>query len=656
MSYFLVIFAIFFSSPGWGGEGYWGLGDDAPLAILEDRDGKLGVEEVAALPDSAFRPLHGGFSGGYTNSAFWLKTVVPPTPPGEGLLLELGPSYLDDIILYRRSGSAWTSRATGDILPYATREVGYRQFVLRLDNTEAGAPLLLRVQSTSAVNFQGAFWSPVAFADKVIPESIIAGIFFGIAGVSILLALVYGLWLRSRVFLVYALTLSLGIAVVGSINGFHAQLLFAEWPMLANLAVGVSIILSQASLIWLVTELLETRRFFPRYDRAARAVALIVALLVISVFTGYYRYVAATVLLGSWLFLITAAWAAWQLARRGGTGMQVVFFAITLHVFALAPNLLMLLKLVKPGFWSIYGWQVEILFHMLLLHSAMLWRLRKNEEDRQRRLGDALKTSQEAERELDARVAERTSDLNEARHRLEFALACERRLQLEQRQFMSMVSHEFRTPLAIINSISINLAEFPPLNREEMAEHSDQILLATRRLARLVDNCLTDERLDQTAFTPQLEAASPAALAREAAEIVEWSPRHQLRLELEGLPPAIVCDPALVRIALSNLLDNAVKYTEGGMISLKGSADTYAVKFTVADQGPGLSSEDVGRIFERFSRGGNKKVAGAGLGLYVVRRIARLHGGDVAARSGPSGGAVFEFGILRGDAEGITPA
>lgn len=476
---------------------------------------------------------------------------------------------------------------------------------------------------------------------------LLSGAYFGVAGLSILLALGYGLWLRSRLFLVYALALSLAVSLIGAVNGFHAQHLFPHAPLAANIFTGTLFFLVQAAQLWLLAELLETEWYFPRYRRVLLIAAVLIMSASLSVFSGHYRYVAAPVLALTWLFLLSAALASFTLVRRRVAGARIVFAAIVIHVAALLPNLLMLLALIRPGWLSIYGWQAEILLHMLLLHGAMLWRLRQGDERQRRQLDEALASSREAQRQLDARVAERTRDLNAAHDRLEYALAGERRMRLEQRQFMSMVSHEFRTPLAIIDSVTILLAEVAPVSKEEMAGHSEQILSATRRLARLVDNCLVDERLDQAAFSPQRTVVSPAELARDAAEIVKWSPSHRLVLELDGLPESVECDPALVRIALSNLLDNAVKYSGGGTITLSGSADDCAIKFSVADEGPGLNAGDVARIFERFTRGGDKKVGGAGLGLYVTRRIARLHGGEVAARNRPGGGVVFEFEIWR---------
>ncbi len=645
--YFIVLALLFFSAGSWAGAGRWQLGGDVPLAVLEDSGGTLGAEQVAALPDSAFRTLPAGLAAGYSGSAFWLKVYTPRDARGEELLLEIGPPYLDDVVLYEPDGNGWRIHASGDLQPYAQREVGYRHFVLRLAPADSSRPLLLRVRSTSALNLHGSFWQPAAFATTVIPESLLSGAYFGVAGLSILLALSYGMWLRSRLFMVYALALTLATMLIAAVNGFHAQWLFPHAPLAASLFTGILVFLTQAGQLWLLAELLETEWYFPRYRRVLLIAAALMALASLSAFSGHYRYLAAPVLAITWLFLVSAALASLVLVRRHVAGSRIVLAAIVIHVAALLPNLLMLLALIPPGWLPLYGWQAEILLHMLLLHAAMLWRLRKSDERQRRQLDEALAVSREAGRQLDARVAERTHDLGVVRNRLEYALAGERRMQLEQRQFMSMVSHEFRTPLAIIDSVAILLAEIPPASREEMAGHSEQILSATRRLARLVDNCLTDERLDQAAFSPQLETVSPSGLAREAAGIVTWPPSHRLVLQLGGLPETIECDPALVRIALSNLLDNAVKYSDGGTVTLSGSADDCSVKFSVADEGQGLSIGEVERIFERFIRGGGRNVAGAGLGLYVVRRIARLHGGDVAVRNSP-GGAVFEFEVWRG--------
>lgn len=637
---------LLFSSLAGAATGRWELGVDIPLAVLEDRSGGLSVEQVAALPDSAFRRLNSGLSSGYSSSAFWLKFPLPADSGSGELLLETVPPYIDEVILYELTASGWRTRVTGDLHAYAAREIGYRHFLLRVDPGAVQGDLYLRVRSTSTIALRGIFWQPTAFVSAVIPESVVAGLYFGVAGLTIVLALAYGVWLRSRVFLVFAVASTAGTLLVAAINGYHAQLLFPTAPAAASGAVGVLVMLAQGGMVWLTMAVLETATYFPRFYRIQRTAAVAMALCSLSVFSGHYLLVAPFVAVAGWVLSVCGLVAALLLIRKKIPGARILTVAYLVNSVILLSNLLMVLGLVRPTWFGQYGWQAGTLLHMLLLHATMLWRVRMNEIRYYRVQEKALIASVETERELEARVGERTRALTDARTQLEIALANERRALLEQRQFMSMVSHEFRTPLAIIDSVAVNLAEVPPSDAADLAARSEQVQRATRRLARLVDNCLADDRLDSEAFSLQLRNVSPAALAREAAEIVKWSPQHRLALVLGGLPDSIECDPTLVRIALSNLLDNAVKYSEGGTVTLTGEADDTSVWFSVADEGPGLGECDTESLFERFARGTAKK-SGAGLGLFVVRRIARLHGGDAFARSQPGGGAVFEFMMLR---------
>lgn len=646
--YLAVLLTLLCSAPAWSAPGRWEMGTDTPLAVLEDRAGVLAVEQVAGLPDASFRALSAGLSAGYSDSVYWLKFPVPPSVGRDGLLLELGPAYVDEIELFEPDGKAWRKRLGGDLQPYAEREIGYRNFVFHLSPADAGKTLFLRVRSSSTVVVRGLLWEPAAFTNAVIPEMAVIGAYFGIFGLSMVLALAYGFWLRSRVFFAYALLATLAMLTIASFNGLHAQTLFPRAPQIASDMVGFFVILLQAWAVGFTMVLLETAVYFPRFHRIMRMVAILIALSSISAFTGYYRWFAALVNPLCWTFSAAGGTVlSLLLVRRKVPGARLFVFAYSVHALATLSTTLLIFGLMRPNLLTIYGWQGEALIHVLLLHSAMLWRLRNNERKYIRAQERALTASVEAERLLETRVCGRTRELTEARNRLESALASERRAHLEQRQFMSMVSHEFRTPLAIIDSVAVNLTEVPATDSADMLQRSEQIQRATRRLARLVDNCLTDDRLDSGAFSLQRKSVSPRTLAREAAEIVQWSPKHRLVLALDGLPESIECDPTLVRIALSNLLDNAVKYSEGGCVELAAAADASGVSFMVADEGPGLGEGEPETLFERFARGTAKKT-GAGLGLYVVRRIARLHGGDAYACNLAGGGALFELRILRG--------
>jgi len=206
-----------------------------------------------------------------------------------------------------------------------------------------------------------------------------------------------------------------------------------------------------------------------------------------------------------------------------------------------------------------------------------------------------------------------------------------------------MVNHEFRTPLAVVDSAATEQLSFPSPDIDSQLERAAQIRRACRRLTALVDNCLISDRLDAPAFRLQLHRAPVMELVDDAAQLVHWSRRHHLNLDSANAPATWECDSTLTRIALSNLVDNAVKYAKAGEIAVRARTDEHGrLELTVSDQGPGLAPELAQRIFERFERGHRADQArGFGLGLWVARRIARLHGGDIQAAPSAQGGTSF---------------
>ena len=219
----------------------------------------------------------------------------------------------------------------------------------------------------------------------------------------------------------------------------------------------------------------------------------------------------------------------------------------------------------------------------------------------------------------------------------------------DQRQFFNMVSHEFRTPLTVIDSAATEQLSFPTDDAQEQMARAAQIRRACRRLTTLVENCLVSERLEGTGFQLQLAPVQTAEVLQDAAQLVHWSPRHRLALDMDNAPEQWTCDPTLVRIALSNLVDNAVKYAPAGEISVTASLTPQgSLQVSVVDAGAGLPPETLQRIFEKFERGNRSdETRGFGLGLWVARRVARLHDGDITVESLPNQGTRFTLHLPR---------
>jgi len=228
---------------------------------------------------------------------------------------------------------------------------------------------------------------------------------------------------------------------------------------------------------------------------------------------------------------------------------------------------------------------------------------------------------------------------------LEEKLEAERRLTTLQRNFVSMASHEFRTPLTIIDGHAQRLIKMTGrLRGEEIVERAGKVRAAVLRMTHLIENMLNAARLlDGVGLYVHPSTIDLAALLREVCHTHrEIAPKANIVAEFAG-PLSITGDRNLLSQAFSNLLSNAVKYSPGGgRITVGAVAEGDEVVVTVADHGIGIPAGEGARLFERYYRGSNVSgVVGTGVGLYLVKIVVDLHGGSIAVASREGEGSRF---------------
>ncbi len=215
-------------------------------------------------------------------------------------------------------------------------------------------------------------------------------------------------------------------------------------------------------------------------------------------------------------------------------------------------------------------------------------------------------------------------------------------------EFLAMLAHELRNPLAALQ----NGVEYMRSERNTPAPWrrvEDMMLRQTQQLSRLVDDLLDVSRITQGTVRIQrqlVEAAMLASMAAEANRALMSQRGHRFNMELPDEPIWLDADPTRLTQALSNLLNNAARYTgEGGVISLALTAQNGEACFTVRDNGLGIEADMLPRVFDLFTRAEEAiqaTEAGLGIGLTIVRRMIELHGGHVTAHSdGPGRGSTF---------------
>ncbi|MHB8469513.1 MAG: GAF domain-containing sensor histidine kinase, partial [Gaiellaceae bacterium] len=225
-----------------------------------------------------------------------------------------------------------------------------------------------------------------------------------------------------------------------------------------------------------------------------------------------------------------------------------------------------------------------------------------------------------------------------------------RRLSALRADFVSLVSHELRSPMAAVIGAARTLqARWRTLNPDQREAFLALIADETNRLASLIGDVLDTSRIEAGTFSYTF---SDVDLVRLVEEAVSTSSIGQdavrVKASVAGALPRIRGDRERLRQVLANLIDNAVKYSpEGDEVKVTARRQNGFVQIAVSDNGPGISRDQQRLIFEKFGRaetGGGSK-PGTGLGLFIARSIAEAHGGTLDVHSRPDAGATFVLAL-----------
>lgn len=217
------------------------------------------------------------------------------------------------------------------------------------------------------------------------------------------------------------------------------------------------------------------------------------------------------------------------------------------------------------------------------------------------------------------------------------ALEKEKDIVEQQKTFISMVSHEFRTPLTIIDgNAQIILSRGTTLPREMLERRAVTIRSAVERLIRLIETLLSAHMIESGKLTVEIEDCNLAQVIEEACtDQQDISPSHQIKLSMRDLPPVMRLDGKVIRQMMANLLSNAVKYSpQSPVVEVMAFAEADSVVIEVTDYGVGIPEDEQPRIFGKYFRASTSGgIPGSGLGLSLVKQFVELHNGSISLRS-----------------------
>jgi signal transduction histidine kinase len=262
--------------------------------------------------------------------------------------------------------------------------------------------------------------------------------------------------------------------------------------------------------------------------------------------------------------------------------------------------------------------------------------------------------------DLEARVQERTRELEGiSRENARLFREADGAVRMRD-EFISIASHEFKTPLTALNlqldllSRQIHKMPLHDAERARLGASVDVILRQGRRLAMLSTELMDLTRIQLGKLEIRREPCDLASIVRDAAMALgDEAARAGSELEVEAPRPVRGWfDPVRMGQVATNLIGNAIKYGEGGRVDVRVAVMADGrVALAVRDHGAGIASKDQARVFERFERleGGEARAGGLGLGLYITRQIVELHGGRVRVESEPGAGSTFTVEMPAGE-------
>ncbi len=596
------------------------------------------VQTLAQMQQATFEPLNGRFAVGYDNRAFWLRFSVSDSQVrARQWWLEIAPALLDRVELYEQlPGGGFSRRQTGDRSPFSTRDIPYNNFVFALSPQAQPTTYYLRVESDSTVWVNARIWHASLFAADSNRTSQLQTLGIGAVLLLLLTSVVQGIVFRQAVYVAFVAYVAVTFVLL---SAAYLPLHFpSQWYLLGDGIPPVATCLSVTAYAvfchYFLYDIHQARLFKWAFFTLS-AVGLVGA---VACIWPQWRWLIPGIVIVKIVGTLLPLWAASGRLLRGSPYDRLVWLGIFSNVLAQAYLFLVLSGTIddSPAWARLHGFTTGMVLHVLLLSFALFERMRLVSVQRDTYQREV--TTQRLLREASEKIAS------------------------DQRSFLAMVAHELRGPLAVARSAGYNLRQLLGPADVGITTHPttqatntrlDRIDTSLAQMAALVETCLAHER--QGASQPlslhtrvrlaDVQAAVQGLLRDEVAQRVQWPLDKPVNASLPG-------DQALLAIALRNLLENACRYdTTGAQVEVSWQeAEELGQRrwqLQVQDRGPGLPAAQRDPVFSPFARGSPTAGdgLGLGLGLYIVQRIASMHGGHLAYGDRPGGGAVFTLSL-----------
>lgn len=597
------------------------------MSIFIDESGGLGIREVSQpLTNMQFMPnIEGTLNAGYTEDVYWIRFEAENASAENTWLLEAAAATLDSLTFYTPQGDgAYSEQRGGSMVPVREREHYHRNLVFPLDLQGGSTGVFyLRAETDGPMQLPLAIWEEKAFEANTRTTAALIGLAVGVLSVLLGYHFVQFMRLRQLGYLYFGLMALALLATISSLAGLTLTFVWPDMIWWNERSILFFIGMSCLFLLLFSENFLDTRRHLPRIKKLFQVLILLDLMLVGILFVSMegVRHLLPILLLisSSAVFALSVVCLKRDIryARYYTIGSFLLLFGILLSYLSLT-------GFIPYTGRSRHGAYLAAALGLSLTALA---------------LTDKRAAKKQEKRELERKAIERQR----------LAMESLKHANDRKDEMLAVTSHSLRTPLYGMIGIAESLQEtVSGRNAQGVSQQLGTIVANGKKLAHMINDILDYSKLKQNALDVHVEPVELRELADSVLAVCQpllKDKKVSLYLKIPDDLPEAIADPSRVQQVLFNLIDNSIKFTEKGEISVSAKKAGRQIRISVRDTGIGIEESKIRTLFEPFRPDAKQEdgLRGVGIGLNLTKRLVELQGGWLEVESKSGEGSVFSF-------------